>query len=69
MKVHGVDTHQELISAFYFFLDDKHNIHIPSPESGGLEDALIALTSRSSMNRFATIGLIGDPMAATCTCS
>ena len=35
---------------------------------GGVGDVLMAWTSRSSMNRFATIGLIGDPMAAHSVC-
>ena len=35
---------------------------------GGVGDVLMVWTSRSSMNRFATIGLIGDPMAAPSVC-
>ena len=35
---------------------------------GGVGDVLIAWTSRSSMNRFATIRLIGDPMSALSVC-
>ena len=41
------------------------NLHI----FGGVEDVLIALISRSSMNKLATIGLMGDPIAAPSFCS
>ena len=36
---------------------------------GCVEDVLIALVSRSSMNKLATIGLMGDPIAAPSFCS
>ena len=36
---------------------------------GGVMDVLIALISRSSMNKLATIRLIGDPIAAPSFCS
>ena len=36
---------------------------------GGGVDVLMAWTSRSSINRFATIGLVGEPMAAPSVCS
>ena len=45
------------VSSTYLFQND-----------GGVGDVLRAWTSRSSMNRFATIGLIGDPMAAPSVC-
>ena len=36
---------------------------------GGCGDVARALVSRSSKRRFATIGLIGEPMAVPSTCS
>ena len=36
---------------------------------GGVQDVLIALISRSSMNKLATIGFMGDPIAAPSFCS
>ena len=35
---------------------------------GGLGEVLRALTSKSSINRLATTGFMGDPIAVTCTC-
>ena len=37
-------------------------------EAGGVVDVLMAWTSRSSINRLATIGLMGDPIAAPSVC-
>ena len=52
------------------FLDDDENIiHKPFPESRGDGAVARALVSRSSINKFANIGLMGDPIAAPLTCS
>ena len=52
------------------FLDDGESIiHILFPQDRGVGEVLIAWTSRSSINKLATMGLIGDPVAAPSLCS
>ena len=53
---------QEAISVFFLIIvnvSSTNFLHI----FGGVVDVLIALISRSSMNKLATIGLMGDPIA------
>ena len=40
-----------------------------SHKAGGVVDVLMAWTSRSSINKLATIGLMGEPIAAPSVCS
>ena len=55
---------------FVWFLDDcKGIIYKPFPQCRGHGDVARALISRSSMNKFAAMGLIGDPIAAPSICS
>ena len=44
-------------------------IYISFPQRRGMGDVLRALTSKSSIYKFATMGLIGEPMAAPSSCS
>ena len=54
---------------FVCFLDNsKSVIHTSFPDFGVDGDVARALVSRSSINRLATIGLKGDPIAAALTC-
>ena len=62
MRVSGVDVLYELMVVFCLS-DDKGVIHL----CGGLGAELMALISNSFINRLATVGLMGEPMAASCT--
>ena len=64
-----VDVMQKLLTVFYL-LDDKGVISIPKSKPwwiGGSAD--IPLDSNSSMNKLATIGLMGENMAVPWICS
>ena len=55
---------------FLCSLDDGESIiHKPFPECRGDGAVARALVSRSSVNKCATIGLMGHPIAAPLTCS
>ena len=43
------------------FMDDKGVIHIPRPDSWRVGAVLLALASKSSINRFASKELMGSP--------
>ena len=49
--------------------DDESIIHKPFPECRWDGAVARALVSRSSMSKFATIGLMGEPIATPLTCS
>ena len=53
----------------FCLVDDKGVIHLPKLDTARVEAVLMALASKSSINMFATKGLMGDPMATPCTCS
>ena len=52
-----------------FLVYDKGVIYIPAPELRGWGAVLRAFCSKYSMYRLATMGLTGEPMAASSTCS
>ena len=68
MRFNAVDVFSELM-AVLFLLDNKGVINIGNSYPGGLVVEQMALISSSSMNSLATMGLMGEPMAALCTCS
>ena len=49
--------------------DDEDIINISLLQSRGNGDVLMAWTSRSSINKLTTMGLIGEPIAAPSVCS
>ena len=63
-----VDTLERLLTVFCL-IDGKSGINKPQPKTGMCGKVLMALTSNSSMNRFAMRGLIVEPIAAPQTCS
>ena len=66
--IYGIDVFKE--GTFLWFLDDsKGIIYKPFPQCRGDGAVARALFSRSSMNKFATIGLMEDPISAPLTCS
>ena len=66
--INGIEVFKEGI--FLCSLDDGESItHKPFPECRGGIAVARALVSRSSINKFATIGLMGDSIAAPLTCS
>ena len=67
--INGIDVFYEAV--LICRLDDhKCVMHKSSPQTGGgMCAALRALISNSSIYKFATIGLIGEPIAAPSTCS
>ena len=48
--------------------DDQRVIHIAAQNLIGLGNELSVLRSKSSMNKLATIGLTGEPIAAPSFC-
>ena len=62
MGILEVDVLEELM-AVLCLLDDKGVIHIPEPQAGRVGVELMALNSKSSMNRLVISGLMGEPMA------
>ena len=66
--INSVEMLQEVV--FLCPLDDDEGIiHKSLPECGGVGAVARAFISRSSINRLATMGLTGDPIAAPLTCS
>ena len=49
--------------------DSKSIVHKPFPQCREHGDVARALISKSSINKFATMGLMGDPMAGPSFCS
>ena len=64
----GIDVLEELMTVFCL-LDDKSVIYIPDPMIWCWCAELTALMLNSSMNRLAMRGLMGEPIAASWTCS
>ena len=50
-------------------IDDKGVIYKPEPNGRGCGKEERACTSNSSMKMLAMSGLMGNPIAAPCTCS
>ena len=67
--VYRVDMLQK--AAFVYWFDDyKSVIHISFPPAWGMgDDVLRAFASKISIYKFATIDLMGEPMAAPSSCS
>ena len=59
---------KELLGVFCL-VDNKGVIHTPEPNPGMLGEVLMTLALKSSINRMANPGLMGDPIASLCTCS
>ena len=55
--------------AVFCLLDNKGYIYIPNPKPGQIGSRADNLALNSSMKKLSTIGLIGKPMAAPCSCS
>ena len=67
MIVYEINMFQKFL--FVSCFDDyKGVIHKPLPHQRGCGDVLMALTSKFSLYKFATIGLVGEPMVAPSTC-
>ena len=68
VSINGIDMSKEGI--FLCSLDDGETIiHKPLPDFRGNGAVARALVSRSSINKLATIGLMGEPIAVPLTCS
>ena len=57
-----------LLAVFCLLEENVSSTHL-NHALGRLVALLMVLISNSSMSRLATVGLIGDPIAALCTCS
>ena len=68
MGFEGIKVGEKLLGVFCL-VDNKGVILVPKPDHGGLGDVLRALASKSSMNRMATKGIMGELIAALCTFS
>ena len=66
MGVQAIKVGEELLGVFCI-ADNAGIIHVPNPDPVGLGQVLRVLTVKSSMNRLATEGLRGEPIAAPCT--
>ena len=51
----------------FCLIDDKSVIYKPEPKGKGGKEVRV-LTSSSSIKMFAMRGLMGEPIAAPCTC-
>ena len=65
--VKGIKVAEELLDVSALWMTQISSMYL-SQILGGLRAVLMALTSKSFMNRLVTKGLVGDPIAAPCTC-
>ena len=68
VRIEGIKVGKELLGVFCL-INNKGVIHAPKQDPWGFGEVLSSLASKSSIKRLATKGLMGDPIAALCTCS
>ena len=66
VEIKGIEESKELLGTFCL-MNNQAIIHVLKPDPG-LGEVLAALALKSSINRLATTGLMGEPIAAPCTC-